>query len=388
MPLIAQPPQTFNYQAVLRDASGKIRANENIDIEVSIIQGTTDGTSKYSESHSSETNAHGLVNLRIGEGVTTDDFSTIEWSNGPFFISINVNGLNMGTSQLLSVPYALHAETAQHMENPPEENDPVFTSSIAAGITANDTASWNSKLDSYMETDPVFKSWNKDYDDLNNIPSIADTINTYVDGSETIINAGENISVEGSGTKDSPYVISSLGSSVSGHFVGELFGGGIVFWVTPDGQHGLVASLDDLDDGTGVAWSNVSDVLIGETAQSMTDGKSNTTAIITQEGHTNSAAKLCADYRGGGFDDWYLPSNRELSLLFSYDFTVDYVLDNDSDPSTNGLTQEHFPITSRKYWSSTEQETDAAYAFEVRFNFYGNYTFKSSNFKVRAIRSF
>jgi hypothetical protein len=392
--MFAQNPNAFSYQAVAHASNGDLITEQAVSFRISILQGSTSGTSVYSETHAATTNKYGLVTLQIGNGSTGDDFTAINWANGPYFVKVEMDATGgttyaeMGTSQLLSVPYALHAETAQRVKNLPDESDPVYASSITAGISENDTANWNSKLNSYTESDPVFNSWSKDYNDLNNRPSISDTINTYVDGTATKITAGMNITVEGSGATDSPYVIAAAGSSASGHFVGELFGGGIVFWVNPDGQHGLVASLDDLDDGTGVLWTNVNDALIGETAQSMTDGKSNTLAIIGQDGHTNSAAKLCADYRGCEFDDWYLPSNRELSLLFSHDFTVDFILDNDSDPSTNGLTQEHFPITSRKYWSSTEQETVAAYALEVRFITYGNYTYKSSNCKVRAIRSF
>ena len=171
-----------------------------------------------------------------------------------------------------------------------------------------------------------------------------------------------------------------------GHYVGELFGGGIIFWLSPDGQHGLITSLYDLDDGNGSAWSNILGE-IGNSAQSMTNGANNTSAIISQNGHFSSAAKLCDEYVSGEYDDWYLPSQRELCLLVSQDFLVDYILDNDGKESTTGFTQENTDPTIGCYWSSTEAHDNIVYYY----TFLGariQATEKQYTFKVRAIRSF
>ena len=105
----SQAPNAFNYQAVLRNTDGTIKANESVAIQISIIHGHTDGPPVYLEIHNTTTSVLGLVNLVIGEGVTSDDLSTVDWANGPYFIDITVNGTRMGTSPLLSVPYALYA---------------------------------------------------------------------------------------------------------------------------------------------------------------------------------------------------------------------------------------------------------------------------------------
>jgi hypothetical protein len=179
----------------------------------------------------------------------------------------------------------------------------------------------------------------------------------------------------------------SLKGVASEHFLGELFGGGIVFWLTPDCQHGLIASLRDIDSGEGIVWSNITEVEIGLNARSMTNGLANTEAIITQTGHITSAAKLCADYVADGFSDWYLPSDRELVLLASRDYLIDNILDNDNDPGTTGFIQEYNPPTYGSYWSSTEGS--AAYSWVFDFGYGGIYDVtKNLTYRVRAIRKF
>lgn len=83
------------------------------------------------------------------------------------------------------------------------------------------------------------------------------------------------------------------GAGSTGHYIGELVGGGVVFWVDATGQHGLIASMIDLN--TACAWSNVTTTLIGPAAQSDWDGISNSNTIVSQSGHTSSAAKICLD---------------------------------------------------------------------------------------------
>lgn len=118
----AQAPQGFKYQAVVRDAN-MIVVNQAVGVQLTIQQGSIGGTAVYVETFSPTTNAYGLVNLEIGTGTTTDDFSTIDWSNGPYFIetAIDLTGgtsyTTMGTSQLMSVPYALYANMAESVAN-------------------------------------------------------------------------------------------------------------------------------------------------------------------------------------------------------------------------------------------------------------------------------
>lgn len=108
--MLAQAPDAFQYQAVVRDSDGSIRANESLTVSISILQGSSAGTEVYAEDHDVTTTENGLVNLMIGEGTTSDDLSSIDWSNAPYFIEVSVDGSVMGTSQLLSVPYAKFAD--------------------------------------------------------------------------------------------------------------------------------------------------------------------------------------------------------------------------------------------------------------------------------------
>jgi uncharacterized protein (TIGR02145 family) len=118
--LVAQVPQTLKYQALARDASGNVLAGKSVNFRISIIQGTITGTFVYSELHSKTTNPFGLVDLEIGKGTSpSGTFSSINWGVDVHFIKIEMDPAggtsyqNMGTSQLLSVPYALYAKTAE-----------------------------------------------------------------------------------------------------------------------------------------------------------------------------------------------------------------------------------------------------------------------------------
>jgi uncharacterized protein (TIGR02145 family) len=111
--IMAQAPQSFKYQAVLRDGSGNIKANTAASISISILQSSASGTAVYSETHSATTNAYGIVNLDLGGGTPTSGiFANIDWSAGPYFVKVSIDGNDFGASQLLSVPYALYAKTS------------------------------------------------------------------------------------------------------------------------------------------------------------------------------------------------------------------------------------------------------------------------------------
>jgi hypothetical protein len=111
--MIGQAPASFKYQAVLRDARGNIKSNSSVSHVISILQGSASGTVVYSETQNTITDGYGLINLEIGKGTATvGTMSGINWSTGTYFIKISVDGVEMGTSQLLSVPYALYASKA------------------------------------------------------------------------------------------------------------------------------------------------------------------------------------------------------------------------------------------------------------------------------------
>lgn len=119
----AQAPQKFSYQTVVRNASNALVANANVGIKISILQGSATGTSVYSESHTAATNANGLASIQIGGGsVLSGNLTTINWSTATYFIKTEVDPAGgttysiSGTSQLLSVPYALSAANGGKVE--------------------------------------------------------------------------------------------------------------------------------------------------------------------------------------------------------------------------------------------------------------------------------
>jgi len=125
----------FSYQAVIRDNSNILVINTEVGIQISILQGSEIGTAIYSEQHDALTNANGLVSIAIGLGTTIDNFESINWANGPYFVKTEIDPTGgedytiTGTSQLLSVPYATHVKTAEN--------------GLMNGITPGEMQFWN-----------------------------------------------------------------------------------------------------------------------------------------------------------------------------------------------------------------------------------------------------
>ena len=117
----SQAPVAFNYQAILRNSDGTALANETVSLQISIIN--EQGVSSYQEMHNVVTNEFGYANVIVGDGSSSDDLSSVDWAKGPYFLEITVNGVAMGSSQLLSVPYALYAASGN--EGPRGEPGPM-----------------------------------------------------------------------------------------------------------------------------------------------------------------------------------------------------------------------------------------------------------------------
>jgi uncharacterized protein (TIGR02145 family) len=117
----SQVPELMSYQSVIRRTNNDLVVNQNVRVKISILQGSITGSAVYSEQHQTTTNSNGLVAISIGAGTSpTGSFSAINWQNGPYFVKMEADptgGTNYtvsGTSQLLSVPYALNSKKADN----------------------------------------------------------------------------------------------------------------------------------------------------------------------------------------------------------------------------------------------------------------------------------
>ena len=117
---VAQVPQGFNYQAVARDGDNAILANAALEVKIGLLQGSETGTLIWEETHSVTTNDLGLFTLMIGDttatysGGSAATFADINWTLGSYYVKVEVNDgsgyVDMGSAEILSVPYALYAE--------------------------------------------------------------------------------------------------------------------------------------------------------------------------------------------------------------------------------------------------------------------------------------
>ena len=116
---LAQSPESMNYQAVIRNSSGTIIANQSIGIRIKILQGSANGSTVYNETFTPTSNAYGMVSLQIGTGsVVSGSFSSIDWGNNSYYVETAADVLGgsnysvISTTQFMSVPYALYAKTS------------------------------------------------------------------------------------------------------------------------------------------------------------------------------------------------------------------------------------------------------------------------------------
>ena len=151
------------------------------------------------------------------------------------------------------------------------------------------------------------------------------------------------------------------------HAIGETFGGGVVFYVYDEGQHGLIA--DNSSTISFFPWNNGSFTTTNALRDDVFAGKFNTERININQGVGSYAAQICASFRGGGYSDWYLPSKYELNLLYQQKSVLPIV-------------------SSGGYWSSTEFNADYAWMQYFTSGLQG-FTGKASMFIcVLAVRAF
>ena len=232
---------------------------------------------------------------------------------------------------------------------------------ISATIAGNITATSNTTLTS-----------------LSNLNAIG-TITTGIWSASTIDIAHGGTGLNTAGLSGQALTSSAAGtltwtnvSELTGaHYIGESFGGGVVFYVYDNGKHGLIVATED--QSTGVNWYNGSYISTNAYRDGVNAGLLNTERIIFSQGAGNYAAQIAANYKGGGYGDWYLPSAYELGLLH--------------------LQRTLFftgPNVIIYYYSSNENPTNNKQVMCYRFTptIYNSYFDKLNTLRVRAIRAF
>ena len=232
---------------------------------------------------------------------------------------------------------------------------------LTATIAGNITATTNTTLTS-----------------LSNLNTVG-TITTGIWSSTTLDIAHGGTGLTTAGLSGQALTTSSAGTLtwtnvstlIGAHYLGESFGGGIVFYVYDNGKHGLIVSTED--QGTEVNWYNGTYSTTNAFRDGVNAGLLNTERIILSQGAGNYAAQIAANYKGGGFGDWYLPSAYELGLLHiqrALFFTGSNVM--------------------YYYYSSNENPSNNMQVMCYRFSnaLYNTYLLKLNTLRVRAIRAF
>lgn len=361
-----QVPQGINYQTVVRNNNGAIIPNQNVSFRFSVRTDSPTGSIVYQETHTAATNTLGLVNLVLGQGTPQQGiFTSIIWGSTSHFLSVEFDvagGTNYslsGTSQLLSVPYALFAAnsptgaTGATGSQGPAGNDGATGPQGPAG---NDGATGPQGLAG---------------DDGATGPQ-GPTGATGAAGVGGVTIAGNNVTITGAGTTASPYVVNAAGTTTL--TIGQSYQGGIIFWLDATDQHGLIVAT--ADQHTGIEWYNGTYRHTGTTGDGLYAGAMNTAIIVATQMADNQtgnfAAKVCADYsvtdNGVTYGDWYLPSKYELDFLYQQRNAV------------GGFTNQF-------YWTSTEFGVNHAWGHGF-INGAQAYNNKDYPNYVRAIRAF
>lgn len=140
--VMAQVPQGFNFQAVARDANGDLIVDQTLGVQISILSGSETGTVVYTETQNPETNASGSFQIVIGEGTSEDNFGGIDWSSDNYYVKLEIDPAGgtsyeeLGTTRLLSVPYALLAQDVVNGVSAGEDLITEFNLNSAQGDTS------------------------------------------------------------------------------------------------------------------------------------------------------------------------------------------------------------------------------------------------------------
>jgi hypothetical protein len=423
----AQAPQGIPYQSIIRNFSGELIINQPVTLRYSIHDSTILGTVVYQETHNATTSNLGMVTLTIGQGASNiGSLSSVNWGSSAKFIQVELdvaggsNYVNLGTQQMMSVPYSLfsangmkngttvgemlywngtswasvaptvslpgnQAKTLKFCNGAPTWEDcpavaPTVTSTAALSNISNFIASCGGSIVSdggalvsargvcwSTSTNPTVSLSTKTIDG-SGIGSFSSNITSLTAGTTYYIRA---------------YATNNVGTSYGNQLqfttvavptIGQNYQGGKVAYILQAGDpgydanviHGLIAATSDLN--LGIQWYNGSYIISGTTGSALGFGYANTNTIVSVQGGGNYAAKICYDLVENGYSDWYLPSLDELNKLYI------------NKASIGGFANDY-------YWSSTEFDNYDAWIQGFSNGLQVN-DGKFNEYYVRAVRAF
>lgn len=348
----AQSPQKMTFQTLIRNSNNEFVSNSKVNIRISILSDSVNGLPIFIETHSAVTNINGLATLEVGVGtVVKGTFKSIPWGSAKYFLKSEIDPLGgsnytiSGVSQLVSVPYALHTESINTYISDIGDTliigngDPI----IIPGLSLS-----NSKLPSVITTPPTTvlstrsiaggnvtkqgKSkvlsrgvvWHTD-----SIPSLKNNIGFTVDGIDTGKFTSDIKWLQPNSTyRYRAYATNSYGTSYGEELtlttsdslqIGDKHQGGVIVYIKKKGDQGydsstlhgiVIAEIDTV----GFSWG--CGKYVGASANGIGQGAINTKMIVDSCTPVKYAAHFCYNLVHNGYDDWYLPSSREVDLFY------------------------------------------------------------------------
>jgi hypothetical protein len=416
--LHSQSPQGIPYQAVMRNADGTVMASSEAVLTFMIHDGTANGTVVYQESHSLTSNAQGLVSCVVGNGVVSEgNFSNIDWGGGAKFLHVMMGSVDLGTQQMLSVPYSLHSSSSDNATNATNSQtaangfshvsangDTLYLSNGQIFVASTGGNSGTGSLVLPLITTNAVNGVTSNSATLSGVISnangnvIMERGFVYSTSPHPTINGNKIVVGNGIGAFDTitdlshqyahlltpnttyyvrAYAITENNISAYGNEVGFTTlsvgdigpGGGWVFFNKGNMEGGWqYLETAPMDQSTGIQWGCYGTSISG-TQVSVGSGENNT-ALIVANCPGNHAAQLCSDLTLGGQTDWFLPSRDETNLMYQ-------------NLKVSGLVN----FTSTFYWSSSEYGSFDAWDFYFGSG-YPSFDIKVTNYYVRAVRAF